>query len=367
MNTTVDIPLKTLKDAVARVKLAVQTSGFQELTEMLLILADDDGVTFAAYDYETWIVHTVDVPVQGDSAGGGVLAASFTDLVRLLPDEVTLTFTEDSLQIASGPTDATLNLIPAKEYPDPPTAPTDGLAFTAGDLQAALQRVTFSASTDQSFPVLTGVLAEFAEDTLTLVTADGFRLSRQTVTLPNTIADPFSVILPASSLKKLQSILKRVDEAEVVTFVSDARRARFLAGSTLVTTQLIDGNYPDYERIIGGAAESTTIQIGRKAFLAACQRARIFNNSVVRLEANGSFVIQAPAQGSGQGETVLDVETEGEEGCRSFNPKFLIQALRAVETDRVTMRYNMTGSNPASLGVTGDDDWLHVVMPMAVE
>jgi DNA polymerase III subunit beta len=365
MNTTVDIPLNTLKDAVARVKLAVQTSGFQELTEMLLILVDDDGLTFAAYDYETWIVHTVDVPVQGDCAGGGVLAASFKDLVRLLPDDVTLTFTEDSLQIASGPTDATLNLIPAQEYPDPPAAPADGLAFPAGDLQAALRRVTFSASTSGAHPVLTGVLAEFEEETLTLVTADGYRLSRQTVTLPHTIADPFKVLLPASALKKLSRILKRVDEAEEVTFVSDAQRARFRVGATLVTTQLIAGNFPDYQRIINGMATATTIAVERKMFLGACKRARIFNPQMVRLEANGNFVIKAPAEGSGQGETVLDVETDGDEGERSFNPQFLIDALNAVDAERVSLCFNPDTYAAAALEVVEDPSWLHVVMPLS--
>ena len=365
MSTTVEIPLDVLKEAVTRVKRAVQHSGFGELTEMLLITVDADGVTFAASDYETWIVHTVDVPVQGEPAGGGVTANSFSDLVRLLPGDATLTFAEESLQITSGPTDATLNLIPAKEYAAPPAAPAEGLALTAGDLLTALQRVTFAASADAMHPVLTGVLAEFAQETLTLVTADGYRLARQVVDLPHTVADAFSVILPASALKKLQAILKRVDEAETVTFVSDAQQARFLVGTTLVTSQLIDGTYPDYERIIEKAARATTVEVGRQTFLAACQRARIFSDYLVRLEANGAFAIRAPEQGDGESETVLDVETAGDEGHRSFNPRFLIEALRAVRAERVALHFDPDAYTAASLEAVDDPSWTHVIMPLS--
>ena len=176
-----------------------------------VLLATDHGqLKLAATNLELSIVHRVGARVETEGSLT-VPARNFIDLVNSLPpDQVVLEMDEETLSMAlhCGMVKATFRGLSAEEFPEVPEAEAgDGVAIEVDDLRQGLGHVTFAASADESHPVLTGVLAEFEGETMTLAAADGFRLSVRHIPLVHQVSQAFSVIIPARALAELLRIL----------------------------------------------------------------------------------------------------------------------------------------------------------------
>ena len=251
-----------------------------------VLLATDHGqLKLAATNLELSIVHWVGARVETDGALT-VPARNFIDLVSSLPpDQVDLTMDESALSLAlkCGTVKASFRGINADEFPVVPEPEQgDGFAVEAGDLRKGLSQVTFAASTDESHPVLTGVLAEFENSTLTLGAADGFRLSMRQIPLIHPVPTAFSVIIPARALSELQRIIGSQEEPVNISTTHPHNQILFQLSDTVLNSQLIDGNFPDVRRIIP-ASHSTRVVLGREEILQACRRAAIFARDVANI------------------------------------------------------------------------------------
>jgi DNA polymerase-3 subunit beta len=252
----------------------------------------------------------------------------------------------------------------------------------AGKLRQALEAVIFAASPNAySHPTLSGVNFEFDAAKLTLAAADGFRLARRVVDLElAAVAEPFSALVPAQTLRELRYLLKDVadrEDDEVLFYVNDAHtQAQFLCGSDLLlTTQLIDGNFPAYQRIIPDLnAYPVTVTVSRSQLLQAVKRARIFSDMLVRFTCRSdldaeTLTVEAEGAEAGNGETELGVDLAMPEDVFSisFNPKFFIQLLQAINTEQVTLAFK--NANRPGVVYPAAGTWqthIHVIMPMAL-
>ncbi|MBN1873464.1 MAG: DNA polymerase III subunit beta [Anaerolineae bacterium] len=335
-----------------------------------VLLATDHGqLKLAATNLELSVVNWVGARVETDGAVT-VPARNFIDLVNSLPqDQVDLTLDEETLSLAltCSSVKASFRGISAEEFPMVPEPQEgDGFAVESGDLRKGLVQVTFAASTDDSHPVLTGVLAEFNEDTLTLAAADGFRLSVQNIPLIHPVPQPFSVIIPARALSELMRIIGNDDEPLTISTTRQHNQILFQFTDTVLNSQLIDGNFPDYRRIIP-PSHGTTVVFGREELLQACKRAAIFAreaaNIVTLAITPGQVLVTADSAESGQGSTTLMANVEGGELEIAFNVRFMIDVLSALDTPQVALELN-TPTSPGVIKAIGDDAFIHVVMPM---
>ncbi|MGC9399564.1 MAG: DNA polymerase III subunit beta [Anaerolineae bacterium] len=336
-----------------------------------ILLATDHGqLKLAATNLEQSIVHWVGARVE-DEGAMTVPARNFIDLINSLPpDQVALEMEEEtlSLDVSCGTVTARFRGISAEEFPVVPEPEDDeGMAVEAGDLRTALEQVTFAAATDDSHPVLTGVLAEFEEETLTLAAADGFRLSVRRVPLVYPVAHPFAVIVPARALGEISRILGDQEEPVKISTTDPHNQILFQMEQTVLNSQLIDGNFPDYRRIIP-TSYGLRVVLGREEWLQACKRAAIFARDVaniVRLQVgDGEMVVSAHSAESGQGATRLTANVQGGELEIAFNVRFLIDVLSALRSPQVALELNAE-TNPGVIKAVGEEEvFTYVVMPM---
>ncbi len=361
---------ENLANGLSIVGRAVPSRTTMPILSNILMATDHGQLKLAATNLEQSIVHWVGARVETEGAMT-VPARNFIDLIGSLPpDQVGLEMDQESisLDVSCGTVTASFRGISAEEFPVVPEPKDgDGMAVEAGDLRKALEQVTFAASTDDSHPVLTGVLAEFEGDTLTLAAADGFRLSVRHVPMVHPVAHPFSVIVPARALAELSRILGSQEEPVNISTTDPHNQILFQLEKTVLNSQLIDGNFPDYRRII---PSSNTIRVvmGREEWLQACKRAAIFARDVaniVRVDVSeGEVVVSANSAESGQGATRLGANVQGGDLEIAFNVRFLIDVLSALRGPQVALELN-SSTNPGVIKAVEDEEiFTHVVMPM---
>lgn len=335
-----------------------------------VLLATDHGqLKLAATNMELSIVHRVGARVETEGAVT-VPARNFIDLVNSLPpDQVDLALDQATLtlSLSCGLITASFRGIAAEEFPLVPEPDEDnGVQLAAEELNKALSQVTFAASSDESHPVLTGVLVEFHGESLTMAAADGFRLSLRELPLLMPVPTDFSVIIPARALTELMRITAGLDEPVHVSTTLPHNQILFQMPNTVLNSQLIDGSYPDVRRIIPQSFQ-TRVVVGREEILQACKRAAIFARDVaniVTLTAQpGELIVAADSAESGQGATRLMASVEGEELEIAFNVRFLIDVFSALDTPQVALELN-SPKNPGVVRAVGDPAFTHVVMPM---
>lgn len=362
---------ENLAKGLSVVGRAVPSRTTMPILSNVLLATDHGQLKLAATNLELSVVHWVGARVETDGELT-VPARNFIDLVNSLPpDQVDLVMDDQtvSLALSCGTVKASFRGISAEEFPVvPEPEEDDGFAIEAGDLRTGLGQVIFAASTDESHPVLTGVLAEFEGETLTLAAADGFRLSMRRIPLIHPVPQPFSVIIPARALSELMRIIGEQEEPVIISTTRPHNQILFKLKDTVLNSQLIDGNFPDVRRIIPPSF-GTRVVLGREEILQACKRAAIFARDVANIVTlaivPGEVVVSADSAESGQGSTRLTANVEGDaaEMEIAFNVRFLVDVFSALDTPQIVLELN-TATNPGVIKAVGDDAFVHVVMPM---
>ncbi len=361
---------ETLNHGLSRVgRAASPRASAMPILGHVLLDATPGALTLAASNLEWHIVQRIPAEVA-DPGRVTVPAAAFAEWIKTLhpglTSELTLDTTSLTLSVACEPVKASFRGLNATEFPLLPEPDADTVEVEAAPLRAALTRVAFAASEDAARPVLTAVLAHFAGQTFTLAAADGFRLSEAQVPLAAPIATPFDVLIPAPVLAEVQRLLGR--EGTVTLSVTDLRdRIALHFAATTVVSQAVAGNFPNYRPIIP-TSTATEVTLERAAVLHACQRARIFTRDVggmVRLHLDDTgLTVTAESATGGDGSTVVPVvNQQGPALDIAFRVDFLIEALAALDTSLVGLRFN-SALQPGVIGLADVDAFVHVVMPM---
>ncbi len=341
-----------------------------------VLLATDAGrLKLSATNLEIGINCWVGAKVDEEGATT-VPARTFIDLVNALPPDqvdMELIVRTQTLNLRAGRSEANVKGIDAQEFPIVPVPEgEDGIPVEPDVLRTAVQQVAFAAATDESRPILTGVLAKFEEAQLTLAAADGFRLSVRTISLPQPVPDPFSIIIPARALVELGRISGEQDDPVVITVTPARNQVLFRLTDIVLVSQLIDGNFPDYRQIIPRDRTTHTV-VDTAAFLKACKTALIFARDaahIARLHirpgtelAPGHMTVSATSVETGDDVSELDASIEGDEIEIAFNVKYLIDLLSVINTPQIALD-TTTASSPGVIRPVGDVDYTHVIMPM---
>jgi DNA polymerase-3 subunit beta len=342
----------------------------------ILIATDGGRLKLSATDLEVGITCWIGAKVE-ETGSTTVPSRTFIDLVSALPPgrvDLELIVSTQTLNVRAARSEANIKGIDAQEFPIValPDADARGIPVEPDVLRSAIEQVAFAAATDESRPILTGVLAQFDHQELTLAAADGFRLSVRTMTLPDAISDPFSIIIPANALTELRRISGDQEEPVAIHVTPERNQVIFELTDVVLVSQLIDGNFPDYRQIIPRERHAHTV-LDTASFLKACKMAQIFardaaNISRIQIEPGselepGRVRVSATAAETGEDVSELDASIEGEGIEIAFNVKYLIDVLSVANAPQVSLD-TTTSSSPGVMRLVGDDAFTHVIMPM---
>jgi len=360
--------------AVAR---AIPARTTLPITQHVLLEAQDGAITLSATDAET-IAITYRISATVAEPGSITLPSRLlSDFVATLPPaEITMTLAERSRQVSltCARNEASVGGMDPDDFPPiPPASDSPPIRVERDRLRRALGKVVFAAATDDSRPVLTGVHFAMSGNEIKLAAADGFRLSAHTLHLEDSVPDR-NVIVPARSLSELTRLLGEAAEEVSITFNAAGTQVQFDLGHAKLMAQLIQGAFPNYQQLIP-AAHTTRTEVGVSEFARETRIASIFardGSGIVRLEAlpgvegaPGKLSISARADEVGNNQGELDAVVEGEPAKIAFNSRYLGDVLGALDAERVAIE-TTSPSSPGVFRPVGDDNFIHVVMPMFV-
>jgi len=367
------VKLSVMQENLARglsvVSRAVSNRSLPVLTNVLL-KTEDGGLKLTATNLEIGITYWVPGKIEVDGATS-VPARLLTDLVNSLPggEPITLELGEgETLHIRAGRFESNIKGIPADDFPTVQTAGERPITRVEQKLlRQALDETAFAAASDEARPILTGVLARFEGDQLTLAAADNYRIAVKRITVLDPVEET-SVVIPARALHELARVLSDTDDPVSIVLAHSRNQLLFHIEGIDLVTRLIDGQYPNYQSVLP-ASHATRAVLDREELLRAVRPAALIAHESanivklgVGLDGDPGITVSANAE---VGDHVGRVEAavEGDGTTIAFNARFLADVLTNVDADQFALELN----GPLSPGVfkpVGDDRYVHVVMPL---
>jgi DNA polymerase III subunit beta len=331
----------------------------------VLLVAKDGELLITATDLEVELVASAAIELE--HAGEiTVPGRKLLDICRALPDgaEVSVALGGDKLAVRSGRSKFSLTTLPAAEFPTvEDISGSEAVAVAQATLLKLLEKTHFSMAQQDVRYYLNGLLVETGKKHLRAVATDGHRLALCDVELDNGSAAERQVIVPRKGVLELQRLLSGEGDVELEL---GGNHIRVQLEGIRFTSKLIDGRFPEYERVIPEQADNE-LSADREQFKAALQRTAILSNEKYRgirliIRENG-VVLQAHNPEQEEAEEELEVSYNGEGIEIGFNVNYLLDALGAIESERVTLSI-VDGNSSCLVREPGKDDCKYVVMPM---
>lgn len=367
MNFT--ITRQNLHQGLGAVSASIPSKTTLPVLSNILLEARDDGVWMSGTDLDV----AVRVRVQADVSQTGSLTApgkKLQEISRELPDQpVEIAVRGDQLELRCGRSTFKLNGLPSDEFPSLPSINfEEGWSVTGTELQRLIHHTSFAVSTEESRPILNGVLWELRDGLMRMVATNGHRLARMAVPAGPSSATSADFIVPPAALQQVQRLFKSEDQLDVAR---DGNHLGFRSSGTEIYTRLIEGSYPNYEQVIPkdndrfAIVEKSALEsaVRRMAVVASDQTHRIrlvFEKDRVHLN------VLTPDLGEGQDE--LELQFDGPELEIGFNANYLLEVLRYMPTQEVRMTFKAPERAATLEPVTPDADdaidYLCLVMPL---
>lgn len=340
----------------------------------VLIRADRSKLSLKATDLDIEVMDSIAAEV---APGGSttVPAHMIFDIVRKLPEgaQIVLESSGDraALTIRAGRSRFTLQTLPESDFPDlAPGEMTHKFTLKAADLKRLIEKTQFAISTEETRYYLNGIylhaIGSVKSQSLRAVATDGHRLAQMEVDLPQGAVGMPGIIVPRKTVGEVQRLMED-NEAEVAVELS-AGKIRFTIGTTVLTSKLVDGTFPDYARVIPLNNEKALV-VDKKEFEAAVDRVSTVSSErgrAVKLSiTNGRLLLSVTNPDSGSANEELEVEYEAEPIDIGFNSRYLLDIAAQIESEAAVLKL----ADPGSPTLIQDKDprgALYVLMPMRV-
>jgi DNA polymerase III subunit beta len=335
----------------------------------ILMESNGDGLRLSSTDLEVGIRCHVSADIKKGGATT-VPARTLGEFLRTLDDSQELDIVVDDnqkMEIKSGKDRCVLIGLPKDDYPVLPEFSTErSFSLAHGVLKEMIRKTSFAVSTDETRYVLNGVDFIVEKGKITLVATDGRRLAF----IQRDCADKkaaANAIIPTKAVNELARIVNADDGPEENVQVGfTENQVTFKFRNTVVLSRLIEGHFPNYEQVIPKTHESQ-LRFNTKKLMAATQRAAVGTlekGGSVRFNfGKGKLQISASAQGRVEVESEVETDYKGAPFTIAFNPVYLVDVFKAVETEEILMEFT-TPLNPGVIRPAGDDNYKYVVMPM---
>ena len=360
------------RDALLKPLQAV--SGIVERRHTLPILANvlleqkDGGLHVTATDLEMQITAVADIPGK-DGQATTVAARKLQDLLRALPDGSMLNVEAagNKMTVRAGRSRFNLQTMAAGDYPriSLGTEQLQTLSLPQKDLRGLFALAEFAMAQQDIRYYLNGMLLVVDQASLQAVATDGHRLSWASLAVPGSYTRQ-EVILPRKTVLELGKLL--ADSEEPVTLDILANQVRFRFGNVELVSKVVDGKFPDYNRVIP-SGYTKLLELDRLELLSALQRAAILSNEKFRgvrvVLSDGELRIICTNAEQEEAEEVLEVPYKGDSLDIGFNITYLLDVLQNLESERVRLGFGDANSS-ALVSMPDRDDYKYVVMPMRI-
>jgi DNA polymerase-3 subunit beta len=364
----ITIPRQDLLDTVNRVKTVVASKSALPILSHLLLEASGGAIRVAATDLKVSIECTVDCRVEEEGALT-VSSQRLSSILSELPDaDITLKLSGNNvIELTCGKIDTRLFSLSPEEFPPIRTFDdAEPIVMQQRTLKRLFNKTSFAICNDQARYNLTGLLFELNGGKLTVVATDGRRMSLCSDTEGVPENAEARVIIPSKMIHELERLLS--DDGEVRIFL-DESQASFEFGTVRMLSALIEGNFPNYEMVIPKKHDKEAVMDTGK-FMEAVRRTRTMTNdkfNSVRFSVGENVLtLRVSTPEVGEYEEEMPAEYDGERVEIAFNPDFVLDVVRRVETDKCCLVLK-DASSPGVLKPYkdgADDSYVNVVMPI---
>lgn len=352
---------ENLAKALNTVARIANSRGTLPILSNVLLKVVDNRLSIAATNLDIAMTQFIGAKVTKDGAIT-VPARLMQDFVSSLPGGVIdLNLTDNKLHIATDKYESTINGITAEDFPVMPAiAEGQNWSVDGKTLKTGLQQIIVAASNDEARPVLTGIYFHSHEGSLFLAATDSYRLAEKK--LIATKAD-IKLLIPASAMQDLLRILG--DHEETVEVTHDDQQVLFRVGDVELVARLIEGNYPDYRKLIPTTFATTAVL--KRAELANITKvsslfARESAGSITIHVEDGQVSIRSIASQLGENTSSATADIQGD-GAITLNSRYLMDGLQAMNGELVKFAFN--GKLEACVLLDPKaDDYLHLIMPL---
>lgn len=366
---------ETFSPALSTVSRFVALRAQLPILSHILFTTDNGRLKLSATNLEMginyWIGGKIDI--EGSFA---IPAKEITEFVSYLPSgKLDLSLDPQSLlEIVSVKANSTFTTSPVSDYPTIPSVNSKtAIDISLKEFSLAISEVVFAASSDDSRPVLTAVLCIFTANSFKLVATDGFRLSVKEISYPEPITLPdgetqLTFLIPSKSLSEVSKMTKSIDRLKF-GLSEDSHQLVFVTPDIELSSRLIEGDFPDYNRIIPNSF-ATTISLSKEEFAQSIKIASVFareSANVVKLSIkNNQVEVSANAVQVGQNKVSVDSKVEGESLEIAFNYKFISDFLSICQGENITLSLNEP-LTPGLFQDTSNPTLTHIIMPVRIQ
>ncbi|WP_188399260.1 DNA polymerase III subunit beta [Sporomusa sp. GT1] len=363
-----------LNHAVQTVQKAVAAKATLPILSGIYLSAENNKLELQATDYELGICCTIDAQV--DIPGKIVISGRyFQELVKRLPGDTVeiASSTEDrTIKIMAGTSQFNLLSLPADEFPvlkslfDKQNG-TSNLTIKDNVLRDLIKRTVFACATEESRPIFTGALLELTENDVRMVATNTHRLAlKKSITEQTTSNSNLKIIVPSKILNELARLLNSELPVDV-NICWEKNKVAFRFENVYLESRLIEGQYPDYNRVIPPEF-GTTATINTALFIDAVERVSLMAKdgeyNVIKFQFNTSEVsITSNNPDIGKAYETIPVSTEGTDITIAFNAKYVTDILKNIGSPELLFSLN-TPLSPASIRPVNDENYTYIITPV---
>lgn len=356
-------PKDVLLKGIQSVQTVIDSKALQQILSHILIEATEDNLILTATDFNVGIITTI--PIKPTIIGAiTVPAKKLADIIKELPENEIVSVSvkkNNIINIECANNNFKIMGLTEDEFSKPPEFKDKNyITLKQVRLKTILRRTSFATGHDEIRQTLNGILFVIRPTGMRLVATDGrcLAMSEEKMPLPKTLEGKF--ILPSKAVDELDRIL--TDDGDVKMFVTE-KQVMFDTGTTKLVSRLIEGEFPNYERVIPGETKEKIV-VPRQALLAAIKRVALFtspDSMFIRVDAgNNKMVLSKSDPHAGEARVEIDAQYKGKELSIAFNPDYLIKLLKNVDQETIALEL----VDPEKPGVVRiADEYVYVVMP----
>ena len=344
---------------------AVPGKSTMAILECIVIEVRDNMIRFIANDLEIGIETIIEGKIE-EEGSVAINAKVFSEIIRKLPsDEVTISVDENyTVGIYCGKSKFKIAAKSTDEFPFLPTIQkNNNIRISQFTLKEIIRQTVFSISDNENTKVMTGELFEIKGNQLKVVSLDGHRISIRKVTLKENYED-VSVIIPGKTLIEISKILNGGIDDEVSIYITE-KHALFEFGDTIVLTRLIEGEYYKIDKMLSSDYE-TKLTVNKKEMLDCIDRTTLLikesEKKPVIIDIKDSGMRFAMNSAIGNMDEEISAEKEGKDILIGFNPRFLIDALRVIDDEEITI-YMINPKAPCFIR-DKEESYIYLILPV---
>lgn len=350
----------------------------QPILANVLVHKTGSALQFTTSDLEIQIRTTAELGGDATDTGAGFRTTmgvrKIIDILKNIPadQEVSLEAQQDRLLLKSGKSRFTLQTLPADDFPLVQEAPSFGPVFSVPQkiFKDLMGQVSFAMAVQDIRYYLNGILFVAENQQLSLVATDGHRLAWASATLDMDVGSRQEVILPRKTVLELQRLLSDAsgEDSPRINIQFASNQARFTFGGMEFVTKLVEGKFPDYQRVIPTRNENA-LTLGRTTLLSSLQRMAVMTSDKfkgIHLHLRPDMLrIAASNSEQEEAEDEIDTVYQGSEIDIGFNVAYLMDVLNHMSQDMVTISLQ-DGNSSALITIPGNENFKYVVMPMRI-